>query len=283
MSEIILGAHVSTAGGLHTAVDRGEKLGVQSIQIFGASPRSWRAKMPTQEECEKFKHGIKKYSISHVFLHAAYLVNLASGNSDIFLQSKQSLIDHLSIAELIGAHGLIFHIGSSKGITREEALIQEIEAMKEIINRVPGKAKLIMENTAGGGDKVGDSIKEMGELYQKTGSDRLGVCFDTAHAFEAGWVTSYTKNSVKKLFDEFDKEIGIQNLCAIHANDSMTDSGSHHDRHANIGEGKIGKEGFRALFSDKRLHSIPWILEVPGFDGSGPDIKNVEIMKKLLK
>ncbi|TSC52197.1 MAG: deoxyribonuclease IV [Parcubacteria group bacterium LiPW_41] len=282
MKKIIIGAHVSTAGGLYTAFDRAQLIGAEAVQIFGSSPRAWRAKMPTKEECEKFKKEREKYSISHVFLHAAYLVNLASGNSDIFLNSKQSLIDHLSIAEMIGADGLIFHIGSSKGITRSEALLQEIEAMREIISRVPGKAKLIMENTAGGGDKVGDSIKEMGELYKKTGSDRLGICFDTAHAFEAGWVESYTKDSVKKLFDEFDKEIGIENLCAIHANDSMTDSGSYHDRHANIGEGKVGETGFRALFSDKRLHSIPWILEVPGV-GDGPDRKNIDELNKIFK
>lgn len=281
MKKTIIGAHVSTSGGLYTAFERAQLIGANAVQIFGSSPRAWRAKMPTYEECEKFKSEKERHSISHVFLHAAYLVNLASGNSDIFLNSKQSLIDHLSIAEMIGADGLIFHIGSSKGITRSEALAQEVEAMKEIISRVPGRAKLIMENTAGGGDKIGDSLKEMGELYKKTGLDRLGICFDTAHAFEAGWVESYTKNSVKKLFDEFDKEIGIQNLCVIHANDSMTDAGSHHDRHANIGEGKIGEEGFKGLFSDVRLHSIPWILEVPGV-GEGPDKKNVEILRKLL-
>ncbi|MFA5870810.1 MAG: deoxyribonuclease IV [Candidatus Paceibacterota bacterium] len=280
MKEIIVGAHVSTAGGLYTACERASVLGVQSIQIFGSSPRAWRTKTPTEEECKKFKIEREKYSITHIYLHAAYLVNLASGNNDIFLNSKQSLIDHLSIAEMIGADGLIFHIGSSKGITREKALTQEIEAMKEIIERVPGKSKLIMENTAGGGDKVGDSIQEMGELYKKTHSKRLGVCFDTAHAFEAGWVEVYAKSSVKKLFDDFDKEIGIENLCAIHANDSMTEAGSHHDRHANIGEGKIGESGFHALFSDKRLLSIPWILEVPG-GGNGPDKKNVEILRKL--
>lgn len=280
MKKIIVGAHVSTAGGLYTACARANGIGVQLFQIFGSSPRMWRAKMPSSEESKKFKTERKKYSISNVFLHAAYLVNLASGDNEIFLNSKQSLIDHLTIAEMIGADGLIFHIGSSKGITREKALTQEIEAMKEIIGRVPGRAKLIMENTAGGGDKVGDSIQEMGELYRKTHSKRLGVCFDTAHAFEAGWVETYTKKSVKKLFDEFDKEIGIQNLCAIHANDSMTDSGSHYDRHANIGEGKIGEEGFRGLFSDKRLLSIPWILEVPGI-GDGPDKRNVELLQKL--
>jgi len=280
MKKIIVGAHVSTAGGLYTACARANGIGVQLFQIFGSSPRAWRAKMPSSEESKKFKIERKKYSISNVFLHAAYLVNLASGDNEIFLNSKQSLIDHLTIAEMIGADGLIFHIGSSKGITREKALTQEIEAMKEIIERVPGKAKLIMENTAGGGDKVGDSIQEMGELYRETHSKRLGVCFDTAHAFEAGWVETYTKKSVKKLFDEFDKEIGIQNLCTIHANDSMTEANSHHDRHANIGEGKIGEEGFRGLFSDKRLLSIPWILEVPGI-GDGPDKKNVELLQKL--
>lgn len=281
MNKNIIGAHVSTAGGLHTAIKRGSEIGVESIQIFGSSPRTWRTKIPTKSEVDSFHKEQKKSQIQKVFLHAAYLVNIASANDEIYRYSIQSLIDHLTIAEMIGAEGLIFHIGSSKGISEREALKREVSAVKEIIKKVPGRAKLIMENTAGGGDKMGQTVESFAELFNKTKNKRLGICFDTAHAFEAGWMSSYSKNEISEFFKIFDKKIGLKNLSAFHINDSMTETASHHDRHANIGMGKIGIDGFKNLASKKELEGIPWILEVPGFDGQGPDKKNVKILEDI--
>jgi len=282
MQKPIIGAHISTAGGLYTLFGRAEKLGINAVQIFGSSPRSWRAKMPSEEDLILFSEARKKTEVESIFLHAAYLVNIASANEEIYTYSKQSLIDHLSIAELIGAEGVIFHIGSSKGITKKEAIQKEIDAIKEILKKVDGKSKLIMENTAGGGEKIGETFEEFAELFNGAKTERLGICFDTAHAFEAGWLTQYSKKEIDSFFSQFDREIGIKNILAFHINDSMTDAGSHHDRHENIGEGKIGISGFKNLANEKRITEIPWLLEVPGFDGSGPDKKNVEILKKLL-
>ena len=276
-TDVLIGAHVS--GGIADCIDGAEAIGARTIQIFGASPRMWRTKMPSEHEVSEYKKKLKASSVQSVYLHAAYLVNLASSSADIYAFSAQSLADHLTIAEMLGAEGVIFHLGSSKGGERDEAFTKEIAAIKKILQLVPGKANLIMENAAGGGDKIGADIADIARLFHGVKSTRLKVCYDTAHGFEAGLVQSYTKESVKKLFDEFDKEIGLKHLVAIHANDSKTETGSNHDKHENIGEGYIGLSGFKALAGDARLHDKAWLLEVPGFDEMGPDKKNIEILK----
>lgn len=276
MDKPIIGAHIS--GGLSASVLGAEKIGAHAMQIFGSSPRMWRTRMPLVAEIAEYKKALAKSNVRAVYLHAAYLVNLASSSPEIYAYSMQSLIDHLKIAELIGAEGVIFHLGSTKGGTREEGFAREIAAMQKILHAVPGKAELIMENTAGGGDKIGAEIADIARILHAVKSPRVKVCFDTAHGFEAGLVETYTPVSVKKLFDEFDKELGIENIVAIHANDSKTISGSKHDQHENIGEGHIGLAGFKALAGEKRLHDKAWLLEVPGFGGEGPDAENIKIL-----
>ncbi|MEK7089540.1 MAG: deoxyribonuclease IV, partial [Patescibacteria group bacterium] len=277
----IIGAHIS--GGLTTCVENAEKIGARAMQIFGSSPRMWRTRMPLTGEVAEYKKVLAKSSVKAVYLHAAYLVNLASSSTEIYTYSMQSLMDHLKIAEVIGAEGVIFHLGSTKGGTREEGFAREIEAMKKVLQAVPGKAQLIMENTAGGGDKIGAEIVDIERLMHGVNSPRVKVCYDTAHGFEAGLVESYTQASVKKLFDEFDKELGVENIVAIHANDSKTISGSNHDQHENIGDGHIGIEGFKALAGEKRLYNKAWLLEVPGFLGEGPDEENIKLLTSCFK
>lgn len=277
--ELLIGGHVSAAGGLKNAINNAEAIGANAIQIFGSSPQTWVVRMPSDTDVTEYKKRLHASNVKQVYLHAAYLVNLASASDLIYRRSVQSLTDHLKVAEKIGAEGLIFHVGSSKGIARDEALRQEIEGMKKVIESVPGRAHLIMENTAGGGEKIW-SIEDIGFLFKKIGSRRVKVCFDTAHAFEAGIVKEYTKETVSKLCDEMDVAFGIENLAAIHANDSKTICESHHDQHQNIGEGYIGIAGFRALAREKRLRDKAWLLEVPGFSDEGPDKKNIDILRR---
>ncbi|MFA5318051.1 MAG: deoxyribonuclease IV [Patescibacteria group bacterium] len=294
----IIGAHVSAAGGYKNAIKRAEEIGAECIQIFGASPRSYWAKMPDKKDVEEYKSALKDSNIKAVFLHAAYLVNLASNDASIFKKSVKNLSDHLKIAEMLGAEGLIFHIGSGKEQPREQAMKKTISGIKEVLSapshkagRQGGSAKLIMENTAGGGQSIGRSAEEIGELLKMIKSKRVSplksatglvnVCIDTAHAFESGMISEYTPAGVKKFLDELDKYVGFKNIAAFHVNDSKTLAGSHHDRHENIGEGHIGLNGFKNLAKDKRMKDVPWILEVPGFEGEGPDKKNVEILKTL--
>ena len=277
-----IGAHVSAAGGIYKSIENAKNIEAESFQIFGASPRTWFAKGHSKEDTEKFKKDLKASKLGPVFLHAAYLVNLAGPLADNRKKSIKSLTEHLSIAESIGAEGLVFHVGSAKEAPKDKAIEYIVKGIKEVLSKVKGKSKLILENDAGGGGKVG-SLEEIGKIVKTVKSNRVGVCIDTAHSFESGLIDEYTTPKVKKLFDDFDKYIGIKNLTVLHVNDSKTPAGSHRDRHENIGEGLIGLQGFKNLAKDKRVQNIPWILEVPGFEKTGPDKKNINILKKLFK
>lgn len=278
----LIGGHVSTEGGVWNAFQNASRIGAKTIQIFGASPRQYSARIPTDEVVDKFRSAWTDSQVVSVFLHAAYLVNLASQDDAIYEKSIKSLSDHLTIAEKLGVQGLIFHVGSGKEAPKDIALKRATEAMSVVLNNVSGKAQLIIENSAGGGQKIGSSIREIGEMVKSVKSDRVKVCIDTAHAFEAGIIESYNDHNLKIFFDECSQEIGIDNIVAFHINDSKTPFNSRHDRHENIGEGHIGLEGFKAFAREDRTHNAAWILEVPGFENNGPDAKNIEILHSCL-
>lgn len=278
-----LGGHVSVAGGLYRAIENAEAIGAECIQIFGATPREWNAKIPSDGDIKKFKKYRKKSNVNAVYLHSAYLANISSPDEMIGFKSIKNLSDHLKIAEVIGANGLIFHLGSGKELPKDEAIQKAVEGMKEILKNVPGTMELVMENSAGGGQKLGATAKEMGILMKKMNSERIKICFDTANAFEAGIIENYTDDGVKKLFDEWNEEVGLENIVALHVNDSKTVFDSRHDKHENIGKGCIGLDGFKTLAKEKRLYRAVWILEVPGFDDKGPDKKNMEILRSCFE
>lgn len=276
-----IGAHVKATGGPADAVKNALAIGADAIQMYGASPRMWRAAIPSQGKAEEFKEALAKSGTTEVYLHAAYLVNLASPDEEIYKKSISNLSAHLRIAEVLGARGLIFHVGSGKGSDSEKALRRELAGMREVLKQAPGKAWIVMENSAGGGNKIGSGIQEMAYLFEKAGSARVKICFDTAHAFEAGLIEAYTPENVKNLFDAWDEAVGLDTIVVLHVNDSKTAYGSHHDRHENIGEGYIGIDGFRALAAEPRLWDKVWILEVPGFKGEGPDRENINRIRSL--
>jgi len=279
----IIGAHVSSAGGLNKSIKNGEDLGVESIQIFGASPRQWKASLPSDKDVKDFLIARKESNIKSIFLHAAYLVNVASPDEDIWNKSIENLSKHYQIADMIKADGLIFHVGSAKGSDKKEAEGRMIKGIKNVLKNVlTDKTFLIMENTAGGGDKLGTNLEDFGQIIKGVDSTRIGACFDTAHALAGGTIEEYTPSNIEELFNNWEKYIGIDKLMVIHANDSKTEFNSNSDRHENIGEGFIGKKGFENLAKEKRIKKLPWILEVPGFDNHGPDKKNVDILKSLV-
>lgn len=276
-----LGAHVSVAGGLKNAIINAEAIGAECIQIHATSPRQWKVSMPAQEAVDEYFEARKKSAVKTVFNHAPYLINLASPDPIIHAKSIQCLVDNLKICNLIKAEGVIFHLGSSKDGNRADALTQQINAIKEAIKKAPGESLVILENSAGGGNKFGHTLEDIAAVIDGVGSDRVAVCFDTAHAFEAGVIEEYTKENVKTLWDAFDKIIGLKKLIALHVNDSKTAYMSNHDRHENLGHGFIGLAAFQNLAKEKRLNHTSWLLEVPGFDEMGPDLKNMEVLKKL--
>jgi len=272
-----LGAHVSAAGGHYKAIEKAKELGANTIQIFGASPRQWKVNIPSVESVQRYKESLIESEIKSVYLHAAYLVNLA-GEGDLYEKSVDNLTSHLEIACALEADGLIFHIGSSKEKDGERARKRIVKGVREVLQRVNGSAKLVMENASGGGGKIGSTFDELIALYRAMDSKRIGMCLDTAHAFESGMLR-FVESEIKKFFDRWDEEIGMESLVALHINDSKTKFGSGSDRHENLGEGEIGLSGFKTLAKEKRLQHTSWILEVPGFDDMGPDKRNLDILR----
>ena len=274
-----IGAHVSAQGGLYKAFENAKNIGASAIQIFGSSPQQWSVRLPKEEDVKKFKIAHKDSGNIPVFLHASYLANLASASEITRANALQSLTGHLKIADAIGAQGLIFHIGSGKDQPKAEAMHLVIEGCQKILKNVSGQTQLILENSSAGGAKLGSTPQEIGQIFKKIKSPRAKVCFDTAHAFEAGVIEYDSLEKIKKTFDEWEEHVGLENIVAIHANDSKTAFNSHNDRHENIGEGHIGLKGFQNLTREKRLCDKVWLLEVPGFNDTGPDAKNIQILK----
>jgi deoxyribonuclease IV len=278
----IIGAHVSVAGGLSNCFVNAKKIGAECIQIFGSAPQQWKTSFPSEDTIKKFKSEQKISGIKPVFLHASYLVNLGSPDNRIFYGSIKNLGEHYQIANSLGASGLIFHTGSAKGGSKEEAIERVAKGIKLILEENKFKPWLILENSSGGGDKIGVSLEEISEIYQAVDNPRLKICFDTAHGFEAGMFEKFSDDELDEFVEKGDKLFGWKNVVAMHINDSKTKFKSNHDRHANIGDGCIGLESFRNLIHHKGFNKLAWILEVPGFDDSGPDKKNIDILHSLL-
>ncbi len=275
-----IGAHVSVSGGLLKGIERAEEMGAECFQIFAGSPRRYEVPLFAKEEIDNYKKKICQSQISPAYIHASYLLNLASEDDNILQKSLKSIQDALFFADRIGADGVVYHPGSPKGGSKEKAIKREIKSILEVLSKTPENTFLVIENTAGQ-KKIGTNPEEVGYIFRKVNSSRLRVCIDTAHSLEAGNIKRFTEKKIKEWFALWEKEVGVQGVCLLHINDSLTSPESQHDRHANIGEGFIGLEGFKKLMSFKKIADIPWILEVPGFDGKGPDKKNIDILKKM--
>lgn len=275
-----IGAHVRTAGGVFNAIDHAVAMGAETIQIFSGSPQTWRRKNYTQTEVDSYKAKVEDTGIEPAFIHGLYLVNLASSDDALLARSYEALVAEMKAAELLDAKGVIFHIGSHRGAGYESCFRQVIEYVRRILDDTPASAWLILENAAGQGGAVGSKFAELGTIIRESGSDRVKVCIDTQHSFAAGHDMK-TRPGLEKMLDELDRDVGLERLVAVHANDSKIPLGGGVDRHANIGEGHIGRDGFENILSHPAFANIPFLLEVPGFDDHGPDKENVEILKSL--
>lgn len=279
---MIIGAHVSAAGGIENAPERAKEITADCIQIFASPPQSFSFSEPKTLQIGVFKKRVKDVHIDPVFFHGVYLINLATENPSLLGISKESLISYQNLAEKIGALGTIFHIGSHKGRGLPLVFNQVVNSCLEILDKSPEGVFLIFENAAGGGGKIGTSFSELGEIIRAIGSSKIKVCLDTCHLFASGYAI-HEKDGLEKALSEFDREIGLERLVAIHANDSKTPFLSGVDRHENIGEGYIGKKGFEVILNNPKLRDLPFIIETPGFANKGPDKKNVEILRSLVK
>ena len=277
-----IGAHVSTAGGISNAVGRAKEIGCEAIQIFGSSPQTWAFKPVPGEQIELFKQSIADAGIGPVFLHAIYLINLGTPNEDSLKKGINSLIKYMNLAADIGAAGVIFHPGSHGGRGYDAVLPQTVDAIKTVLDASPYVPCLAVENMAGMGQHIGAKFDELGGILKAVDSPRLKICLGTSHAFAAGYDLTNSQG-IKAMLDELDAGPGSASVAAVHANDSKSACGSGVDRHDNIGDRFIGEEEFAAIMGDPAFVEFPFFLEVPGFEGNGPDKRNIDIFKTIRK
>lgn len=280
-----LGAHMSISGGLHEAIHRGEKTGCQVIQIFTRNRNRWQNRALSNQEIDVFQEVREKTSVIPVAAHNSYLINLASPRSDVAEKSFHALLEELGRAELLGIPYLVMHPGAHLGEGEEKGLLRISEGINRIHDRTVGyRVKILLETTAGQGTNLGYRFEHLAEIIERTESkDRLGVCFDTCHAFAAGY-DFRNSSSYKRLFRKFDKIIGLNRLMLFHINDSKKGLGSRVDRHEHPGAGNLGLQAFSQLLNDERFGNHPFLLETPkGNDRNGVDldIVNLDILRGL--
>lgn len=281
-----VGAHLSTSGGLFKAVESIVEKGGNTVQIFSSSPRMWLAGLPKDEVVEKFNKLTKEHDISPVFIHAKYLVNLASDKKELVEKSKKSLEFDLKVGEMIGASGVIVHLGSHQGRGFEAVKEQLVAEIKNILENSPGKTMFLIENAAQKKGKIGYRFEEISFLLQAVNSSRLGWCLDSCHAFNAGYFLGKDWGNSLLGFDIVDEivKLGLMDsLKVLHLNDSKDEFDSGKDRHANLGEGMMGKDELSEYLNHPKLKHLPVIIETPGFEGLGPDKKNLDILKSWIK
>lgn len=279
---MLIGAHVSSSGGIHTAVDRAVAIGADSMQVFTQSPRTWRPTNHDPASFELFREKRAAVGVGGVLCHALYLCNLAAPNDDIYEKSVAALRNTMEVANGIGADAVVFHVGSHLGSGFEHGLERVVPAMEQVLELATGDTWLLMENSAGAGGTIGRSISELATLHERLGRHpRLGICLDSCHLYVSG-VDVTDLAALDACLDEVDATIGLDRLRALHVNDSAASLGSNRDRHANVEEGLLG-EKLAVFLGHPRLQKLPAVLETPGPDNHGPDANEVRKTKELAK
>jgi deoxyribonuclease-4 len=269
-----VGCHVSIAGGIQNAPERAHELGCEAMQIFTRSPQGGPAPKLTKEICDEFKLKAKSYNLKAVVVHTPYYINFASANNRLRYGSVSVVHDELERASLIGAKYVMTHLGSAGELSEKEATEKSVEMLKKTLDGYAGSAELLIENSAGAGKIIGATFSQIAEIIKKTNHPKLvGICLDTQHSFASGYDWRDFESTIKKI----DKEIGLDKIKLIHANDSMTEFASHKDRHEHIGQGKIGLEAFKNIVAFVKEKNIDMILETK-HDKVKEDI---EIIKKI--
>ena len=280
---MLLGAHLSTAGGVDKAFDRAEAIDCTAFQIFTKSNRQWKATPLDPAAIERYHQRQTETRIKPVVCHASYLLNLGTTDDALWHKSMDALVIELERCEQLQIPYLVLHPGAHMKAGVETGIARVVEALGLVHDRLPDyQVKVALEITAGQGTALGSTFDEIAQML--TGcrqNERLAVCFDTCHALAAGYEFR-TPDSYQAMMDEFERVVGLENLQVFHFNDSEKDLGSHVDRHAHIGEGCIGLEPFGYFLNDPRFKNIPFLLETPKDDDPGDDIKNLERLRGLI-
>jgi deoxyribonuclease-4 len=275
------GFHISIAGGFSRVVERAEARGCETIQFFSRNPRGWEYSPLNKKEVEAFRSSVQSSNLSPVFLHLPYLPNIASAKSKFYKRSIHSIATDLERAERLGAHYLISHIGHRLEASEDQAIEAVFQGIDRAFEKVKNAVILLLENTAGQGTEIGYTFDQIKKIIDGVSDhERVGVCLDTAHSFGAGYDLS-NKDGIERTLEAFDQTLGLKRLHLLHLNDSKTALGSRKDRHWHIGEGQIGREGFRYLVNHPSLNHLPGIMETPRKD-TVEDLKNMKVIRSLV-
>ncbi len=276
---MLLGAHVSIAGGIFLAPERGKELGCDCIQIFSKNQMQWAAAALAEKDAEVFREAFLRSGLQSAVVHGSYLTNLASPDPKLLEKSRKAFLLEMERCAQLGIELLIFHPGAHMGAGEEKGLKTIAESLEWVLERGPEGITLTLENTAGQGSLLCSGFEQLAKIIELVGEKkRVAVCIDTCHTFAAGYdfVQDYSA-----VWREFERTVGLEKIRAFHLNDAKAQCGSHLDRHENIGKGKIGKDGFVQLMNDRRFEKIPMNLETPGGDmGYKKDLK---FLRSLIK
>lgn len=275
-----LGVHVSIAGHIYEAADRAAQLGCNTFQIFSRNPRGWETTDLDPEDAEEFKRRCRDNRISPVVVHIPYLINLCSPEDSLWKKSLDAYIEDIKRADMLGADYFITHLGSPKGNGVEYGIARFSKGMNEAIAGAKPKLMILLENTAGSGDSLGSKFEHLKAIMDNV-KGKLGVCLDTAHAFEAGYNDS-SEAGLNSMMKEVDEIIGAEKIKVVHFNDSKSDLDSHYDRHWHIGKGNIGTQGMKRIVNHPKLKDCAFILETPK-ETDKDDKMNLAAVRKMRK
>jgi deoxyribonuclease-4 len=277
---MLIGAHVSPAGGPAKAVERGVEKGADSIQIFNQNPRAWKPSVYTDEQVADFHKAFEKSRVKAVLIHAVYLLNPASDEKEFRDKTRASLIASLRAGDSLGAHAVVLHPGSAKAGKVAPAIKRAGKVITQALEE-SDRCPLHLENTAGAGGTLGRSFQELADLLDASGgSKRLGICLDSCHLFASGYDIR-TEDGLASVLDDYDAVVGLGRLGSLHLNDSQTPLGSNRDRHANVGQGEIGRRGCSVFLSEPRFDDLPCVLETQGPEHTGPSKQEISLSRRL--
>ncbi len=275
----IIGGFVSTAGGLGNAIDRAKAIGAESLMIFATSPHSWQRRVFSDDDVATFRSRFAAEKFHSLWFHGTYLMNFGAADPTALTRSTNCLMQEARDCARLGGRGVIFHPGSHGGRGFASVIEQFVAAMRMVLAETEDVG-IILECSAGMGGSIGSKLEEIAMIIDRIKDPRMQFCFDTQHAFAAGYPI-HEQVGLTAYLDRVDELFGIERLTAIHANDSKIAFAGGRDRHENIGQGFIGDAGFRVLTHEPRLNDVPFLLEVPGYEKKGPDKPNVDHLRAL--
>jgi deoxyribonuclease IV len=283
MKELLVGSHMSIAGGIHNAFGHAERAGCRALQVFLKSSNQWKGKPLIDADRLRFQSEQARTGIDSVVAHNSYLINLASPDAALYEKSIAAFVEEMERANFIGVPAVILHPGAHMGAGIESGIERVAEALNRSLEEVPPPVRILLETTAGQGSSIGHRFEQLAAIMDRVrAAERVGICLDTCHVFAAGYDIR-TEPGYRRTMREFQKFVGLDRIAAFHVNDCKKELGSRVDRHTHIGQGTIGLEAFRCLVNDRRFARIPKILETPKGDDLEEDRMNLAILRGLVR